>query len=48
MRLTLIRYLVTHTRSEREDTPILKLGLQFPLEAQQDVSFDAPMIRQVV
>jgi integrase len=37
MRLSLIRYLVNHTRPEREDTPILKLGLQFPLDAQQQV-----------
>ncbi len=39
-----IGHLVAHTRFEDEGATIVKLGVQFPFEAEQDVSFAAPVI----
>lgn len=47
MRLSAVCYLIAHPRCEDEGSAILEFGVQFAFEAQEDVAFAAPMVRQV-
>ena len=47
MRLGIIGHLVAHSRPQCERAAVLQLGYQLALGAQQDVSFQAPVIGQV-
>ena len=47
MRLSLVRDLITDARCQDELPAICQLGVEFSFQAQQDVTFCTPVIRQV-
>ncbi|MNF60334.1 hypothetical protein D3C84_419500 [compost metagenome] len=47
MGLGVVRHLIAHARRQGEDAAILQLGVQLPLEAEQNMALAAPVIRQI-
>lgn len=47
MRLSVVRDLVARSRRENESAPILQFSMQLALEAEQNMSFGAPVIGEV-
>ena len=47
MCLSIIAHLIGHSRFESKNTPVLKLSLHLALQAQNDMSFAAPVIGQI-
>jgi hypothetical protein len=44
MRFSVVCHLVAHPGGEQKLPAIRKLGVQFPLQAEQDMSFFTPMV----
>ena len=47
MRLRIVRHLVAHARGQQEQVAIRQFGLQFPRDAEENVTLVAPMIGSV-
>jgi len=47
MRLRVVRHLIAHAGLQNKCAAVLKLGVQLALQAQQDVSFHAPVVSAI-